>query len=175
MLPRARSEKTNLSRRRLPGPRPILEIFPEAVAFEVLGHWTEPTTHELRTAVRFFCTDSQGREVGQDLFTRVLGSEDFLAFSCLRQLRTDIALKGRTLTRDDRERVDEILRTRTLGAWLELEPLIDQVDDRPAASAPAPPARSFLQWLGFSFRVLIGSYRISSANPSTALSRKGTQ
>ncbi len=134
-----------------PGPRPILEIFPEAVAFEVLGHWADPTTQELKHAVRFFCTDFDGRQVGQDLSTRVLGSVDFLLFTALRQLRTTIALERQVLTDEDRQQLDELLRARIVSTWLELERIHEPADRPPTALVVAPKTQSFLQRLRLLF------------------------
>jgi hypothetical protein len=90
-----------------------IEIFPEA--WEIMGQWFDPTMQRVKYWVRFFCTDSQGRQVGPDLFNRFFesGDFDFLLFMCARRLRSALALEPqKDLTREEREGVAEILRAR---------------------------------------------------------------
>jgi hypothetical protein len=100
-------------------PQPVHELSPDADqgelhagAFEIMGHWVEPTTLRLRFWVRSFCTDSQGCQVGRD-FSRVLDSSELVAFTCSRALRSALAIEPQDpLTQDDQERISEILRAR---------------------------------------------------------------
>jgi hypothetical protein len=62
------------------------EIF---TGFEVVAHW------EGHTLVRFFSTDSEGRQVGPDLSNRILNSFEFLLFMCSPGHRGAIAARAR--------------------------------------------------------------------------------
>jgi hypothetical protein len=56
-------------------------LFP---GFEVMFQWEDdsagPMTH--RTLVRFYLTDSDGRQVGPDTCARIFGTVEFLTFIC---------------------------------------------------------------------------------------------
>jgi hypothetical protein len=143
----------------IPGLESILKTFPEVIAFEVLGHWTDLTTQELKYAVRVFCANFEGRQVGQDLSTRVLGSLDFLLFTSLRQLRTKIALeRQQVLTHDDQKQLDLLLLARTVDTWLKFEPAIAERNDCPPAATTVAPkaALSLLQRFRVRFFAVYG-------------------
>jgi hypothetical protein len=87
------------------------EIFPEA--FEIMGQWLDPTTKRIKFWVRFFCTDSQGKQVGRDAFNRFFDAVDFSLFMNSRRLRGALALEPQEdLTPEELERVADILRER---------------------------------------------------------------
>jgi hypothetical protein len=84
------------------------ELFPGG--FEVMGQWTDPETGRSKTWARFFCTDSQGRQVGRDAFSRVFDSATFVAFMCSREIRSTVALEPQgELSHEDQKRIAEIL------------------------------------------------------------------
>jgi hypothetical protein len=84
------------------------ELFPGG--FQVMGQWTDPETGRSKTWARFFCTDSQGRQVGRDAFSRVFDSATFLAFMCSREIRSTVALEPQgELSHEDQKRIAEIL------------------------------------------------------------------
>jgi len=88
----------------------VPEIFPDA--HEIMGQWPDPCTGCLRTLVRFFAVDSEGRQVGRNAFIRVFDAMDFLMFCSRRGPRSTIALESREtsgLTREEQELVDTLL------------------------------------------------------------------
>jgi hypothetical protein len=94
------------------------ELFPGG--FEVMGGWMDPETGRSKTWVRFFCADSAGAQVGRDAFSRIFDSATLLAFMCSRELRSAIALEPQgELSREDRERIADILRERECGRFVE--------------------------------------------------------
>ena len=112
-----------------------LKSAPEPLAFpfgfEIMGTWEDQSTLPSRskTWVRFFSADRQGRQAGRDTFSKIFDSIDLLLFICLRGLRAAAALDvhgchwdrsgahrfwvHENLTGEDRERIAEILRTRS--------------------------------------------------------------
>ena len=103
------------------------EIFPGG--FEVMGQWRDSDTSNVKSWVRFFCADSQGKQAGRDACSRVFDSSELFAFMCSRGLRTAMAIEPQEeLTDEDREHVAEILRARNppktfaarLGAYLQM-------------------------------------------------------
>jgi hypothetical protein len=85
------------------------EIFP--YGFEVMGGWKDRITHRRKSLVRFFCTDTRGRQVGHDAFRRVFDSFDLLIFVCSPWHRQRLALEQQEeLAHEDQAQVAEILR-----------------------------------------------------------------
>lgn len=67
-------------------------IFPDE--FEIMGHWQDAQTRELRFWLRFFPTDAQGRREG-DGFSRIFTALDLFTFLCF---RGEMAIEPQELT-----------------------------------------------------------------------------
>jgi hypothetical protein len=83
-------------------------------AFEVLGSWEDPATLRYKVWIMFFCTAAEGKQAGLDTFGRaVFDSLDFVMLSWPAWRPWVVARPRGELTRDDHQRMNEILHART--------------------------------------------------------------
>jgi hypothetical protein len=88
---------------------PAPQLYPDA--FEVLGWWDDPaSTFDRKYLVMFFLPDSEGEDARREAFSRVFDALEFLMVSTRHWRQTAIAIPPEKLTRDDRLRIDEMLR-----------------------------------------------------------------
>jgi hypothetical protein len=111
-----------------------------------MGGWeTALPAPRRKTWVRFFCTDSEGLQVGRD-FGRAFDSFELLMFECQPQLRSAMLLEAQEeLTDYDQGRLAELLQATS-------SPQAPAAANLPTKSAP--PA-SFLQRLRPAFQSLL--------------------